>query len=519
VLILPQLSRKPIVGLILLHAGVAIYLICTLNIWTDEAYSLSTTRQGLGYALYQAIHFENQPPLYFLLLSLWRSLNPSILWARVLSLLFTTLTLAIAPALCKRYAPRVNALVVTGLLAINPFLIWCATNIRAYSLAVLLTALLNLFFYDAFLNPRAKNIQGSPQSLLLYTVAATLALYTHYFLVCLLIAQGLFILLQRHGGTIRRYGIAVIGYSLGFIPALSFFFLHLRSQGTGLETASASLQESIRVTISLLLYYSVPLYGEWGHRSLPQMIQYIFLVCLAGSYLFFRVRKSIPKHEIIFQLQLILLVVFAGMVYGTGTAPLAFRYGYSLFIVSQLSIALLVTQIAAHFNFKRVILISSFALIAVFCVYSNHNLNGALAREGDWIRVSQYIQSHELKNQPIFLYSGSQIHPFSAYYKGINRVFPIPALSSKLDKFDMARAKIDSLDQLRDNIDLSKHQAKEIWLIKAPGYILNRNSQNQCVFGNININCEIVDEFIRQDFNLRKQVRFYESEVLLLRKK
>ena len=62
--------------LILFHICIAIFLAKNLNVWIDEVYSLYTTGEGVRYAIKQSISFELQPPLYFVLLSLWRSGYP-----------------------------------------------------------------------------------------------------------------------------------------------------------------------------------------------------------------------------------------------------------------------------------------------------------------------------------------------------------------------------------------------------------------------------------------------------------
>lgn len=506
--------RKPSFWPIALHCTIALYLICTLNIWTDEAYALTTTGQGLGHTWHQAIHFENQPPLYFILLYFWRQLNPSIIWARIFSLICTTTTLVITPALCKRYAPTVNPLAVTSLLALNPFLLWCATDIRAYAWMILLSTLLHLFFYDAFLGRK-----HNKKSIFLYIFIAISGLYSHYFIACLLISHAIIIGLTFQFKVIRRYAIAGIFYSLGFIPALSFFFIHLQDQGTGLVSGSTPLMKTLRSGIGLLIYHLVPLYGEWEQGSLLKIVQYTFVVALLIGYVLLKYKSRDRKNLLVFQVGFIIFLVFLFLVYKTGTTPLSHRYVYPLVAITQICITLLITEISKTLRLKKIFFISCIAIVLLFSIYSNYAINRPLAREGDWIRVTQYLRKNEQKNQPIILYSGSQVHPFSIYYKGQNLVFSIPPESSKLDKFDMARVTISSFNKLEKLMTEPMKNYDWIWLIKAPGYILNRNSQGQCVFGTININCEIMDQFIDQKFQVQKQIDFYQSQILLLKKK
>jgi hypothetical protein len=62
-----------VLALVLVNLSVTVPLAASLNIWEDEAFSLNTSGAGVGYAIRQALHFELQPPLYFVLLTLWRN--------------------------------------------------------------------------------------------------------------------------------------------------------------------------------------------------------------------------------------------------------------------------------------------------------------------------------------------------------------------------------------------------------------------------------------------------------------
>src|SRR5437870_9561843 len=79
-------------GFLIAYACILIFLCYTLNIWEDESYSLHTTSNSLAMVIRQSYYFEAQPPVYFLLLSLWRHVDSGIFFARLLSLLFIGLS-------------------------------------------------------------------------------------------------------------------------------------------------------------------------------------------------------------------------------------------------------------------------------------------------------------------------------------------------------------------------------------------------------------------------------------------
>ena len=77
----------------LLTVTVAVLLIALViwnslhkSMWTDESYSINTAMRPLAGTWHQALHFELQPPLYFLALNLWLKIHSGIIFARLLSL-------------------------------------------------------------------------------------------------------------------------------------------------------------------------------------------------------------------------------------------------------------------------------------------------------------------------------------------------------------------------------------------------------------------------------------------------
>ena len=140
----------------------------------------------------QALAYELQAPLYFALLNLWRIPSESIFHARLFSVACTVLMLILVVGITRRYLPKLHPAWIVAVLAVHPFTIWAATEIRVYALVTLLSAVLIRLFFDGFL-------AATPQNRVRwgYYVVALLSLYTYYFLGFLLLAQGCALLVQR----------------------------------------------------------------------------------------------------------------------------------------------------------------------------------------------------------------------------------------------------------------------------------------------------------------------------------
>ena len=177
---------------ILGNLAISVPLAYALNLWQDEAYTLHTTGAGLAYAFSAAISFEQNAPLYFLIVNLLRHFGDGVFFLRLFSVLCIAATVGLVPLLCRRYLPTANATLVTAVVAFNPFIIYAAVDLRAYGLIVLLSALLLLTYYDAFLSESPGAWPAAA-----YAICVAAALYTQYYLAFLIAAQGITLLLFR----------------------------------------------------------------------------------------------------------------------------------------------------------------------------------------------------------------------------------------------------------------------------------------------------------------------------------
>ena len=147
------------------------------NLWRDEAFSVVMSAQSIGNII-QSTATDFNPPLYYLILHYWMLIfGSSEIAIRSLSLLFYTLTIFIIFEIIVLVfkVPFKRALLYGVLILLNPTLLYYGFEARMYILA---TFFIVLSFF-ALWTGRKK----------LYVVAITLALYTHYFTVFVLLAQ------------------------------------------------------------------------------------------------------------------------------------------------------------------------------------------------------------------------------------------------------------------------------------------------------------------------------------------
>lgn len=211
-------SLAPRRGLLLVataHFIVAAILCMNLSVWRDEGYSLATTSHDPLTAWGLGISFELQAPLYFFLLSLWRTIDEGYFFARLFSAFATTGTLFFADSMARRHFPRLNSLWLTGAIALHPLTLWAGSEIRVYALALFLATGILWSFSRAFLEG-----QFSVRRVLPFIAFGILGLYTQYFCAFVLLSCALSLLITKR---FRAFGWCVASglvITVIFIPLL-----------------------------------------------------------------------------------------------------------------------------------------------------------------------------------------------------------------------------------------------------------------------------------------------------------
>ena len=234
--------------------AIAIALAATLNISQDEAYAMHTTAGSVGHAYQQAIVFEQNAPLYFVVMNLWRHLNDSLFFARAFSIAAIVGTLAVLPGVVRRYLPGVDAGLVTLVVALNPFTVAVAVEVRVYALAVLLSALLLTTFHSAFLEDRAGPRWKMRAA---YAAVALAAVYSQYYFAFLLAAQGI-VLLAYARKTFGADVATVAAIAVGMAPLALILPAQVHGFHGGLS-APHSLFASLLANVELAAQYVLPM--------------------------------------------------------------------------------------------------------------------------------------------------------------------------------------------------------------------------------------------------------------------
>ena len=177
--------------LMLLALALRVHDLEVQSLWSDEGLSLYRSGLGLGELLSNIITVDGvdttdtNPPFYFLLLHLWRSLaGDSVFAMRYLGVLAGLLSVPLIYILGKRAFGDAAGLGAALLITLSPFHVWQCQEMRNYSLLLFLNLLSVYALFRLFPLSRAIEVDGSEERrlwLAVWALSGLLGIYTHYF--------------------------------------------------------------------------------------------------------------------------------------------------------------------------------------------------------------------------------------------------------------------------------------------------------------------------------------------------
>lgn len=492
-------EKKFLFLLIFLHLAIALPLGYYLNAWVDEASTLHTTANGFFPAVTGALRDENQSPLYFILLSLWRMIDGSIFWTRVFSIWCSLLAIKVSFDVARRFLPENARKLAVTVFALHPFLFWASTETRGYSLIILLSALLLRFFYDAYLeeNPPLK-------AKIFYFVIAVIALYTNYFIGFFLVGNFCALAALRRTKQAAQYigHMAIVG--LGFLPLAVVLSQQF---GKRHDMGDKSLLEGVRNTWQHIQTFILPVNIFTDEKIWPAFARlWIFRAGAAVVVIGLAVKKfkgisanTIALGTISLLISLFLLSVVTLM--GIGYANI--RHGSMLLLPLIFFFAALLSDV-----FGKKGLIAWAVLLLFFIPFSLYQQFAGMVKRGDWQNVAAYVQANEKPGQTVLVFDSYDTIGFEAYYTGVNSTLPREGFFTWAHKNDFTAQ--DTLPQQIDAL-LSElpPDTNEVWLLTGE---LCDNPKTRSA-------CQPLEEYFNSRYTIVDSKDFYLERVRLYRRK
>jgi hypothetical protein len=391
-------------------------------------------------------------------------------------------TVLLTPAIARRYVPRVDPLLPTAVVACNPFVVWAAVEMRVYALIVLVSALLLLTFYDAFMKkpPSLASAAG-------YAACVAGALYTQYYLAFLIVAQGITLAIYCRK-SLPRFALAGVAGALAFVPMLAIIPGQVQNFKDGF--ASPSLVHALAGLAGILLRYVLPL-------PVPHAKMFYAAILAAAALALLAVR---PKPSVAENGPILVTTAFASLLFAAGTyasgVHILDRHAALLYLPSTLGLFAVLCSLPAPL--RRRATLAWTCLVVVLSALMLGRTYGALAKPGDWPRVAAYLRAHETGDEPIAVFEAENALPLSFYYHGSNRVVPIPH-GVDFRSYRVSRFVIHDDAELAGAIPAERR----LWLVTA----------GACTSANVQFGCTTLERFVARCYRVESDVKFFGSEV------
>jgi uncharacterized membrane protein len=191
------------------------------SLWRDEAFSVILAQYAIS-DIIQLTAGDFTPPLYYLILHVWIYLfGSSEIAVRLLSTCFYSLLLPYVYIFIRQIDPRKKSwlpLLATCLVSINPMIVYYAFEARAYMLMVLLTVMTTVYFLQTKWR--------------WYVVCATCGLYTHPYIVFILLVHVLYMLYVKNKTEIRTFLMCALVIIVLYIPWLFTIYFQIQRGGS-----------------------------------------------------------------------------------------------------------------------------------------------------------------------------------------------------------------------------------------------------------------------------------------------
>ncbi len=511
----PELTQRSqtimVAVLMLLHLAIAVPFAYYLNIWVDEASTLYATQNGLAVAIQTAAAEQKQAPLYFWIMSVWRMADGSIFFARLFSTICSLGAIAVVAGIARRFLSPKQALLLTAFFAIHPYLIWASAEIRVYSAAILLSAVLIRLFLDAF--PRSGtngHDRASVWAKIWLLGAMIVALYTNFYLG--FVIAGLFgsLIVAKRWRDARDLAVLLFIAGVAFIPMVFMIKAVFLAKAGGYQEEHSLIvpfkeiwYHTLTFVLPAEIFPTEPVseFAYWRTWLVRIVFAAVTIVAIVR-------RRQITAETTLFGTITLTIVAFLVIAYFLiGHEYLAIRHLAPLFVPLILFGALLARDLLGGlFRGRAAVptIVFGLAVISSF-TYGTLNIYPAFTKRGDWARVGEFIRSNETPGQPIIVFITFEALALRYHYAGVNRILPA-------ERFFVygPEGKYGSADSLKTEIDYVistiPPEADRIWL--AVG--------EKCTATEA---CTPLQKYIDANYTIEIEKDFYLERVYLLKRK
>jgi len=412
-----KLERKEIFffTFIVVYLVFGLYLCNIINIWEDEAYSLNTSSLDLPGVIRQSYHFEGQPPVYFIVLALWRLISPGIFFARLLSLFFVGFAALFFLRIVCIASGNESYKWLVIIFLLNPFTVWAALEIRPYALLIFLSTI-SIYYFLLYV------IENKKKYLYYFLLISFIGIYTQYFFVFLIATLAFSLFIYRGWRAFYSFCLYLIPLVILFIPNLLFISEHLAMAHSDnpnysiIERFTLGFKTVQNILLAINLFPTEKLF-RWSIRIIFFFL-FVFTYIKQYNKRHTTSNFNFKKINAIIIMNAIIVILFTIYLIITG---IKFNDRYM-----AIEVPLLIMLFMIFKEYTPLIRNIIFGTISLYFVslliykYSNP------IKTYDYQSFAIYVSSIAHIDEPIVLNSNTISAPFEYYYTGSSPLIPLP---------------------------------------------------------------------------------------------
>jgi hypothetical protein len=475
---------------LIIYIAFSIYLCNVINIWEDEAYSLNTSSKTISYAFHQSFNFEAQPPVYFVLLTLWRTISDSILWARMFSLVSIIVAQILLFGFIQKIASKKIAAISVILFLLNPFIIFTLLEIRLFAFLLLISIIAIVFFYKSYFISSL-----TVKNRIYFIIISIIGIFTQYFFGFLLFSLAVVLLFEKNWRSIKFYILDMLVPVSLLIIASPQILHNVDVQFSVVQDQQLTFPKSF-LKSSLLIFNQVLVYLTPFYFKVRTFRLFFGVFLLASiNYSAIKEKFSLLKPFVILTISILLFFILVQSYFGQ--AYFAVKYTGVLYVSLFITFSLLFKY------FTPRLLNYLFAFLMLFYLVADINVYRGLYKFNEFKNLCNYLKINESSEDPIFVYRNINAEVLTQYYSGVNKIIPLPNAISYDKKFGPEQWTIDENCIINIGQKLKIYNQFRIVIVDDRFLIGFSNSY------------KLLTEYLFKHFNLKRKVVFKNNLVLL----
>ncbi|MCL7411687.1 MAG: glycosyltransferase family 39 protein [Methanosarcinaceae archaeon] len=407
-----------LIAITLLGAYLRIHNLGTQSIWLDEGASYRYIQDTLM-GTYRTAVSANEAPITFVLLHLMSYFGTSEFMLRFPSAISGILTIPVIYFVGSSLFGKEEGVISAFLLSISMMHLWYSQEARMYAHMTLFSLMSLYFFYQA-------NKENTKKLWAYYVIATSLAFYSHYYTVFVIIPEVFYYLVSQivvpsvnkrklfisDPKNIRLFSISMVALFICILPFLTIFVKQALSRVSSAPTWG--MQQSLNFIPSMLIQFSTQ---KSGTTSLIFIL--IFVIGLIAA--------ALRQKEQFTFLGIFLVIPLTASYILAGSMPFSPRYLLFLLPVYLILVSRGITAIAGFFYLSKgssskdtvkkrhnamILVVLLFALISLPLITGYYNS----IQKNDWRVTSEYLQTVTQPGDAIVTLPGYMSQPLVYYY-------------------------------------------------------------------------------------------------------